>query len=337
MARLDAVDISNHQGVSLDRAGHSLDSIIDWCMDELDLRFVACKISEGSRSGDGYGDGKRYVQAWRSRMQDKGIECQGVYHWLSNDVNIEAQRDNAAKRIGRLLPNECIQLDMEEAGLDFDELQHAINVWEETWPGRVFYYLGRYFAGSAIDRLDLPAQSWWWPAYSGLADYPTMKARHRAPFDPGVWQWGGGGEGIYCPLTSSRIDSNLVLDWSVLRAKCGYQAIQAILPDTGPPFVVPAPTPTPAPNLPISGDDPMLVILAPEGRNARFFAILGKTAWGQWAAYDAEWIEDGNEMAPFAQLGTEVRTVPVSAFRNIHVNKVPANDGWSEADFRRVG
>jgi hypothetical protein len=71
MARLDAVDISNHQGVSLDRAGHSLDSIIDWCMDELDLRFVACKISEGSRSGDGYGDGKRYVQAWRSACRTR--------------------------------------------------------------------------------------------------------------------------------------------------------------------------------------------------------------------------------------------------------------------------
>lgn len=81
----------------------------------------------------------------------------------------------------------------------------------------------------------------------------------------------------------------------------------------------------------------MLAILVPEGRNARFLATMHHQENGNWLAYRADWVRSPDELAPFVNAGAKEWPVPVEAFRNIAVDAVPANDGWTEADFRRVG
>jgi hypothetical protein len=323
MPPIHGIDISNHQGVALERAGKGIRTIVDWAYG-IGIDLVCFKISEGRQSGDGrYDDGKRYVNTWRQAAQEWPFPYTGVYHWLSNDIPAEAQRDNAAKRIGQLYPNECIQLDIEEGGLDYGEIRHAIDVWEETWPGRVFYYLGRYMAANAIDRLGVPSEKWWWPAYIPPNTIEAMMARHHPPFPPAVWQWGGGGQGLFCPLVAGRIDANQIIDVEAVRARCGYT--------TNTPVQPPAPVVT-------GKDDLMVVILAPRGANARFLAVMGATATGAQVAAHVEWLRTEDEMRPFTDNGVHVVECNVTDLANVSVDEVPHGDAieWAESHFRRV-
>jgi hypothetical protein len=325
MPPVHGIDISNHQGAALERANQPLRSIVDWAYG-VGVDLVCFKISEGRVSGDGrYDDGKRYVNVWREAAQEWAFPYTGVYHWLSNDIPAEAQRDNAAKRIGGLYSNECIQLDVEEAGLDEGEVRHAVAVWEETWPGRVFYYLGRYFDANLIDRLGIPAEKWWWPAYIPPMTVEAMVTRHHAPFKPAVWQWGGGGQGFYCPLVNGRIDTNEIVDTEAVRARCGYGQVVPVPP-------VPVPVPTSV------EDDLMVVILAPRGANARFLAVMGKTASGAQVAVHVEWLRSEDEMRPFLNNGVQVVECDATDLVNVSVDAVPVGDvvSWTSANFRRV-
>jgi GH25 family lysozyme M1 (1,4-beta-N-acetylmuramidase) len=303
--RLDGIDIAHPYQYT--------PTPVDWDLVP-DLELVSHKATEGT----GYTD-PAFIGAW-SALRRKGTRYRAAYHWIRPDSDVIAQANHfidVLQRAGGLIQGELVQLDVEITyrrflGINIP-MRPIIAPEIRAWTDRVNQWAGRPVVIRYQNKHD---GTFYDPS---LADVPLWQADYTsAPSVPGVAvrQWSST---QYIPGIANRLDVNQIEDRAQLDHLCGY--------GTQP---VPAPTPT-------SGDDPMLVILAPEGRNARFFAILGKTSAGQWAAYDAEWIEDGNEMAPFAQLGTEMRTVPVSAFRNIHVNKVPANDGWTEADFRRVG
>jgi len=326
-------------------------AIVDWAKAQ-GIEFVCFKISEGRYSGDGkYDEGKRYVNIWREVAQELQFPYTGVYHWLSNDIPAEEQRDNAARRIGALYPNECIQLDIEEAGLDLDEIQHAISVWEETWPGRVFYYLGRYTAASAIFQLNLPADSWWWASYLPPSEYEGMVARHGPPFPAAIWQWGGGSQGAYCDPVQSRIDSNQVMNFDSLRTRCGYAG-----PVDPPPIACPVVTPF----IPWEAPD-MKVIVAPyvidpQGDHqlpdgtmvrftyAKFEGVVSHLRNDKDVLEPIRWI-DGSRYAVLAGFGCEEFPILADDLRNVGLSgpvgqampgAVPQDDpihNWVPEDF----
>lgn len=308
MPPIHGIDISNHQGVTLDRLGRPLRLVVDWAKNA-GIDLVCFKISEGRSSGDGrYEDGKRYVNTWRSVAQEVGFPYTGVYHWLSNDIPAEAQRDNSARRIGQLYANECIQLDIEEAGLSADEVRHAVDVWEETWPGRVFYYMGRYFDANLIDSLGIPPEKWWWPAYVPPASVEEMAARHHTRFLPGIWQWGGGGQGIYCDPVQSRIDSNQVLDWASLQARCGGSQNQPTRP------ITPLPT-----NL----EEPVWTVCYLEGSPHIYIGLAARSTNGTVHVPYLIWLPNIDVVNDYLNTGAPSQIIPRASFHDVQANFVP--------------
>lgn len=340
MPPLHMIDISNNQGKAMDRAGVPLTRILDWAK-EAGTTSVCFKVSEGEHSGDGgpKESDQRYIRVWRDYAHEIGFDSVGLYHWVSPNGDPRRQLENFKRWTGGLRDREYVQLDNEDPGRIPDAIaQGCIDVWEDAFPGRNYLYVGWFYLLGQLKRLHVPPGSWWWPAYIGAKFQTYEEAKHALGVDQdaAIWQWGGGAQGAVFPDLGARVDSNEVRDWDSLHRHAGI-VVTSHLGQSVPIIATPAPAPTPIATPNPSGEDLMLAILVPEGRNARFLATMHHQENGNWLAYRADWVRSPDELAPFVNAGAKEWPVPVEAFRNIAVDAVPANDGWTEADFRRVG
>ncbi len=192
-------------------------------------RLAACKATQGAKGIDGQ------LARNRAEMKRVGFRWRGLYHWLTVSAPVAAQLAHFRAVVGDLEPGEFIQLDCEESPtsgapriLTVDEIAEAWALWNAAYPGRVVIYGGAMYNGWQNDRR-LVGVAWWLAWYrrcswTELVAYALRVKRYRFPWQPIIWQWGGGDEGDVVPgvlAHQGRCDSNTVLRPDVLDALCG--------------------------------------------------------------------------------------------------------------------
>lgn len=252
------------------------------------------------------------------------FRCGGAYIWVSHGIPAVLQVAHFINVVGDL-GREGIQVDSEEAGVTDELTVEIVNLLYSHYGPRIVVYANLHRLKAIEDQI--PADVWFWLPWYDDPWWVVQRAIEAVSLADRiiVWQWGGGRQGIYLPSLKARVDSNYVLDPVKFRRVCGLE---------------PMPTPTPSvPTPTINGeDDLMVVILAPRGANARFLAVMGKTASGAQVAVHAEWLRSEAEMQPFLNNGAQVLECDVTDLVNVTVDAVPVGDavGWSPANFRRV-
>lgn len=191
-------------------------------------RLAACKATQGAKGIDDQ------LARNRAEMRANGFRWRGLYHWLTVSAPIAAQLAHFQRVVGALEPGEFIQLDCEESPtsgaariLTVDEIAEAWRLWSAAYPGRVCIYGGASYNGWQADPR-LANVPWWLAWYrrctwAELVAYAFRLKRYRFPWQPVIWQWGGGDEGDVVPgvlAHGGRVDSNTVLRPDVLDALC---------------------------------------------------------------------------------------------------------------------
>jgi hypothetical protein len=308
MPELHGIDCSSNQPPALETGGYD-EAIV----------AGAWFAFEKATSYEGRG-GRPYTNPYFARrrlMISQKFRCGGAYIWVSPNIPAVLQVAHFISVVGDL-GREGIQVDSEQAGVTNQLTVEVTNLLYSHYGPRILVYANLARLNAIKGQLPLDVYFWlpwyddpWWVIERaieavGLADRIV------------VWQWGGGRQGVYLPSLRARVDSNYVLNPAVFRRICGLD---------------------PLPPGPINGeDDLMVVILAPRGANARFLAVMGKTASGAQVAVHAEWLRSETEMQPFLNNGTQVVDVDVTDLANVSVDAVPHGDAieWAESHFRRV-
>lgn len=312
MPQLDIIDCSSNQSHALEDGGY----------DEA-IQAGAYGAFEKATSYEGRG-GRPYTNPYFARRRQliaQKFRCGGAYIWVSPNIPAVLQVAHFENVVGDL-GREGIQVDSEQGGVTNQMTVDVTNLLYARYGPRILVYANLARLNAIKDHVPDDVYFWlpwyddpWWVIQHaieavGLADRIV------------VWQWGGGRQGIFLPSLGARVDSNYVLNPAVFRRICGLD-----------------PAPAPTPSTPINGeDDLMVVILAPRGANARFLAVMGKTASGAQVAVHAEWLRSPAEMQPFLNNGAQVIDVDVSDLANLTVDEVPQGDAvaWAPENFRRV-
>jgi hypothetical protein len=310
MPQLDVIDCSSNQPPALEACGY----------DEAITAGAWCAF-EKATSYEGRG-GRPYTNPYFARRRmiiAQKFRCGGAYIWVSPNIPAVLQVAHFINVVGDL-GREGIQVDSEQAGVTNQMTIDVTNLLYARYGARILVYANLARLNAIKDHLPDDVYFWlpwyddpWWVIEHaiqavGLADRIV------------VWQWGGGRQGVFLPSLGARVDSNYVLNPVVFRRICG-------LADP-----VPVPVPTHV------EDDLMVVILAPRGANARFLAVMGKTASGAQVAVHAEWLRSEDEMRPFLNNGVQVVECDATDLVNVSVDAVPVGDvvSWTSANFRRV-
>lgn len=197
-------------------------------------RLAACKATQGARGVD------PMLGRNRSEMRRIGFRWRGLYHWVTGAHPIADQVAHFVRTVGALEPGEMVQLDCEESPssgaprkLTSDEIVAAWVAFERVYPGRCVLYAGRFYNAWHAQPA-LAGVPWWLPWYGPdswaelLADAAT---RGGLPWEPTVWQWGGGKEGAVVPgvvAHGGRCDSNQIIRADVLDRVCGLASAPTI-------------------------------------------------------------------------------------------------------------
>lgn len=204
MPALHGVDVSHFQG-----------SAFPWAamVQQHGITLGCTKVSQGA----GFVDPTWQIN--RDGMRAAGLRHRGLYHWLSAGVNLASQLANF-RRIGTLDVGEFVMLDIEENGLTVAEILAALELWEQTYPGRLIRYQGKFFANGDLGIYG--RWPWWLPAYRSTI-LPTV-------LPVTVWQWAGGAGGVNVPNVGN-VDSNEIIDRARLERVAGYTLPPSPLPE----------------------------------------------------------------------------------------------------------
>jgi GH25 family lysozyme M1 (1,4-beta-N-acetylmuramidase) len=209
MPHNDGFDVSHYQGANFPwtwsrNEGHDL---------------ASCKATEGIRFVD-----PTFAHN-RDAMASAGFRYRGMYCWIKPRLDVAAQVDHFVATVGDLALGEFVQIDCEEAPLTAGQMWTAFSALSERYPGRVIVYAGFFFAGWTSDPRF--ANCPWWLAWYGPATFDDLQARaakkkRPLPWQPIVWQWGGGAEGDSVPGSEKGVDSNQIIDRDALESLAGY-------------------------------------------------------------------------------------------------------------------
>lgn len=210
--RLDGFDVSHYQGAFPWEYSRSLGCTLGSAKATQGLTFVDPQLARN-----------------RAEMSRTGHRYRGLYHWVSPGVPVTSQLENFVRAVGDLAPGECVQLDCEERPISAAEVLAAWQAWTARYPGRVIVYSGAFLNGwQALP--ELVNAPWWLAWYRStswdeLNAYVTALRKFSFPWQPTVWQWGGGANGVIVPgvtSTGGHVDSNQIIRADVLEALCGY-------------------------------------------------------------------------------------------------------------------
>lgn len=167
----------------------------------------------------------------RAEMLRTGHRYRGLYHWITPGVPAVAQLANFERAVGELAEGECVQLDCEQDGISIDDMAAAWQAWSARYPGRVIIYAGAFLNGWQAHPA-LAGAPWWLAWYrtstwDELELFARVVKHYTFPWQPTVWQWGGGANGVVVSGIAAQgghVDSNQILRVDVLEALCAYTA-----------------------------------------------------------------------------------------------------------------
>jgi hypothetical protein len=209
MPHNDGFDVSHYQGA---------DFPWEWSRGE-GHDLASCKATEGTHYVD-----PTFAHN-RAAMASAGFRYRGMYCWIKPKLDVAAQVDHFVATVGDLALGEFVQIDCEEPPLTAEQMWTAYSALTKRYPGRVIIYAGFFFAGWTSDpRL---AHCPWWLAWYGPSTFEKLRERAAAkglslPWQPIVWQWGGGKEGDTVPGSEKGVDSNQIVDRDRLDALAGH-------------------------------------------------------------------------------------------------------------------
>lgn len=207
--RFDGPDVSHYQGDTFPW---------QWCVDMHQIRFGACKMTDGAAYIDSTGEHNR------NAMKAVGLRWRGMYHYARAGDPV-ANVKHFATEVGPLEEGEFVFLDV-ESGMTptVGAVIAMLEAFEVAYPGRVAAYQGMFFASG--NSLIYDRWPWILPAYPWPVQVMPVTKRPVM-----VWQWAGGAHGIAVPGTRDlgggpvpigNVDSNIVLDEATLDRLCAH-------------------------------------------------------------------------------------------------------------------
>jgi GH25 family lysozyme M1 (1,4-beta-N-acetylmuramidase) len=211
MAENHGFDVSHYQGD---------DFPWTWSRDQ-GHDLASCKATEGTRFVD-----PTFAHN-RQGMSAAGFRYRGMYCWIKPRQDVSAQVDHFVSTVGDLDTGEFVQIDCEESPLTSEQMWTAFSLLSARYPGRVIVYAGYSFASWTTDGRF--ANCPWWIPWYGPQSFDALQARavskgRPLPWQPILWQWGGGAQGDLVPGLDKRVDSNQIIDRDSLEAIAGYSA-----------------------------------------------------------------------------------------------------------------